>query len=425
MSDPRDEETPWTPTPDTRTDVVVIGGGYAGVMAANRLTSRADVAVTLLNPRPRFVDRIQLHQYAATGFEAELDYARILNPRVRLHVGTATAIDTGGSHVLLQDGSALPFDRLVYAVGSGSATPSVPGAAEHALPVASLEQARRLRGALQNAPDARVTVVGAGPTGIELATELAEAGRTVTLIAGRMLAPSLHPRGRAAVARRLAALGVTVLQGEGAEVVEVAPDAVTLADGRSIPTGITAWTAGFTAPDLARRSGLTTDASGRLLTDETLTSVDDPRIVATGDAAAPSGLPYRMSCQAAMQLGPQAAETVLSRIAGRTPKPVVVAFAGQCLSLGRSGGLFQISRRDDVPTTAVLKGRPGAALKRTICSSIRWELGVEARHPGVMTWWMRDPSRTSRLAAEHDLDEQRAAVPGMLDLRERTTAGEA
>ncbi len=123
----------------------MIGGGYAGVMAANRLTSRADVAVTLLNPRPRFVDRIQLHQYAATGFEAELNYARILNPRVRFHVGMATSIDTGGSRVLLQDGSALPFDRLVYAVGSGSAIPTVPGAADHALPVASLEQARRLR----------------------------------------------------------------------------------------------------------------------------------------------------------------------------------------------------------------------------------------------------------------------------------------
>ncbi len=123
-----------------------------------------------------------------------------------------------------------------------------------------------------------------------------------------------------------------------------------------------------------------------------------------------------------MQLGPQAAETVLSRIAGRAPKPVVVAFAGQCLSLGRSGGLFHISARRR-PDDRRVKGRPGAALKRTICSSIRWELGVEARHPGVMTWWMRDPSRTSRLAAEHDLDEQRAAGPGMLDLRERATAG--
>ncbi|HEY0374216.1 MAG TPA: FAD-dependent oxidoreductase, partial [Amnibacterium sp.] len=232
-----------------QTSVVVIGGGYAGVMAANRLTNRPDVAVTLINPRPRFVDRIRLHQLAADGFDAELDYARVLNPRVRLHVGTATRIDAARRRVVLQHGAALAYDHVIAAVGSGSARPRVPGAAEHALPLGSLEEARRLRAALQASPGAPVTVVGAGPTGIELAAELAETGRTVTLICGRLLAPSLHARGRAAVARRLAALGVTVLQ--GAEAVAVGPDAVSLADGRSVASGVTAWTAGFAVPDLA------------------------------------------------------------------------------------------------------------------------------------------------------------------------------
>jgi NADH:ubiquinone reductase (H+-translocating) len=399
------------------TQVVVIGGGYAGVMAANRLTSRAEVTVTLLNPRPRFVDRIRLHQDVVGGLDAELDYARVLNPRVRLHVGTATRIDAADHRVALQDGSTLDYDRLIYAVGSGSAAPRVPGAAEHALPFAGLEQARRLRAALHASPDAPVTVVGGGPTGIELASELAEAGRSVTLICGSLLGPSLHARGRAAVARRLAALGATVLQGDGAEAVAVGPDAVTLADGRSVPSGITVWTAGFGVPDLARRSGLTTDGAGRLLTDETLTSVDDPAIVATGDAASPSGAPYRMSCQAAMQLGPQAAETVLSRIDGTPPRPVVAAFAGQCISLGRASGIFQISRRDDVVTPAVIRGRAGAALKATICGSIRWELGVEARRPGVLRWWLRDPARDRRISAEQD-----GARHGMLDLREQAAA---
>jgi NADH dehydrogenase FAD-containing subunit len=397
------------------TSVVVIGGGYAGVMAANRLTSRRDVAVTLINPRPRFVDRIRLHQDVAGDLDAELPYARVLNPRVRLRLGTAARIDAAGRRVVLQDATTLAYDHLICAVGSGSALPRVPGAAEHALPLASLEEARRLRTALLASPDARVTVVGAGPTGIELAAELAETGRTVTLVCGRLLAPSLHDVGRAAVARRLAALGVTVL--EGAEAVEVGPDAVILADGRSVASGVTAWTAGFAVPDLARRSGLATDAAGRLLTDETLTSVGDPRIVATGDAAAPSGSPYRMSCQAAMQLGPQAAETVLSRIGGRIPRPVVAAFAGQCLSLGRGGGLFQVSRRNDVVTPVAIPGRAGAGLKATICGSIRWELGVEARHPGAFRWWLRDPARGHRIAAPQD-----GARDGMLDVREHAAA---
>lgn len=399
------------------TEVVVIGGGYAGVMAANRLTSRPDVAVTLVNPRPRFVDRIRLHQHAAAGVDAEVDYARLLNPRIRLQIGTATHIDTAGRVVALQDGSTLPYDRLVYAVGSSSAVPQVPGAAEHALPLSGLEQARRLRQALLDSPDAPVTVVGAGPTGIELAAELADTGRGLTLLCGPLLGPSLHARGRRAVARRLADLGVTVLQGDGAKAVSVAADAVTLADGRSVPSGVTVWTAGFGVPDLARRSGITTDAAGRILTDETLTSVDDPRIVATGDAAAPSGSPYRMSCQAAMQLGPQAAETVLSRMAGTAPRRVATAFAGQCLSLGRGEGLFQVSRRDDTVTPAVISGRAGAALKSTICASILWELRTEARRPRVVRWWLRDPSRADRLPAGQD-----GASSGMIGLGDRAAA---
>ena len=404
------------------TDVVVIGGGYAGVMAANRLTSRPDLTVTLVNPRPRFVDRIQLHQHAVGGLDAELDYAQVLNPRVRLRVGTATRIDAAGRTVALQDGGTLPYDRLIYAVGSSSAVPQVPGAAEHALPLAGLEQAQRLRDVLRASPDAPVTVVGAGPTGIELAAELAETGRSLTLVCGPLLGPSLHGRGRAAVGQRLADFGVTVLQGDGAKAVAVGPDAVTLADGRTVPSGVTVWTAGFGVPDLARRSGLATDAAGRMLTDETLTSIDDPRIVATGDAAAPSGLSYRMSCQAAMQLGPQAAETVLSHLAGTAPRQVVAAFAGQCLSLGRGSGLFQVSRRDDSVTPLVIPGRAGAALKRTICAGILRELGVEARRPGVVRWWLRDPARDRRISAARG-----PASHGMLGLGERaaaTTSGE-
>jgi NADH dehydrogenase FAD-containing subunit len=132
----------------------------------------------------------------------------------------------------------------------------------------------------------REAVVGAGPTGIETAAELAERGRAVTLICGPVLGPYLHPRDRRAVADRLATLGVALV--EGTRVTAVGRDAVRLDDGRELPNGVTVWTAGFGVPDLAARSGLSTDTLGRLRTDETLTSVDDERIVAAGDSAAPS-----------------------------------------------------------------------------------------------------------------------------------------
>ena len=162
-----------------------------------------------------------------------------------------------------------------------------------------------------------MTVVGAGLTGIEAATELAEQGRKVTLVCGGQLGPSLSEPGRRSVAKVMARLGIAVLETD--VVTEVRPDAVVFADGAVRPSAVTIWTAGFGVPDLAVASGLHTDELGRLLTDETLTSVDDPRIVAAGDCASPSGAPLRMSCQSANQLAPQAANTVLSRIAGTEP----------------------------------------------------------------------------------------------------------
>ncbi|MEU9290793.1 FAD-dependent oxidoreductase [Streptomyces sp. NPDC048275] len=383
------------------TDVVVVGGGYAGVMAANRLTQRDDVTVTLINPRPSFVERIRLHQLVGGSHDAVVDYRKVLAESVRLVVDTVTRIDASERSVRLATGGTVGYDYLIYAVGSGSADPRVPGAAEFAYPMSGLEEAERLRPVVDAAPvSAAVTVVGAGPTGIETAAELAEEGRTVTLVCGEVLGPYLHPRGRRSVAERLAELGVTVLEGPDTKVTAVARDAVRLSGGRELPSEVTIWTAGFGVPDLAARSGLSTDALGRLLTDETLTSVDDVRIVAAGDSAAPSDLPFRMSCQAAVQLGPQAAETVLSRLAGEQPAPVDAGFVSQCISLGRRAGILQLATRDDTAKRYYLGGRPGAKVKEFICQGTIWQLAYEARNPGSRTWWIKDDKRRQLLQAK-------------------------
>jgi len=381
-------------------DVVVIGGGYAGVMAANRLTQRDDVAVTLINPRRTFVERIRLHQVVGGSDDAVVDYRDVLAEGARLVVDTVTRIDAAERRVTLAAGGTVGYDYLIYAVGSGSADPGVPGVAEFGYPIASLEEAQRLRPVLDAAPaTAPVTVVGAGPTGIETAAELAEAGRTVTLVCGGVLGPYLHPRGRRSVAKRLARLGVTVLDGPGAKVTAVTRDSVRLDAGRELPSLVTIWAAGFGVPDLAARSGLSTDAVGRLLTDETLTSVDDGRIVAAGDSAAPSDLPYRMSCQAATRIGAHAADTVLARIAGDRPAPINLGFFGQCISLGRRAGIFQFAARDDTANGWYVGGGPGAKLKELVCEHTVKHLADEARKPGSLTW-VKDDKRQELLRAK-------------------------
>lgn len=376
-----------------KTHVIVIGGGYAGVLAANHLLQRGDLEVTLVNARPEFVERIRLHQLAIGTDDAVADYAELLGERVRLVVDKATRIDTAARRLELASGTALDYDYLIYAVGSTSGA-----APESAYRLGELEDARRLAARLQDVPvSAPVVVVGGGLTGIEAASEFASKSggtRPVTLVTGPILGPSLSGPGRRSVARQLAELGVTVI--EGPTVTGVDAHAVTLSDGRTLAAEVTVWTAGFGVPKLAADNGLRTDELGRLLTDETLTSIDDARVIAAGDAAAPSGLPLRMSCQAALPLGAQAANTVLARLAGTDPAPVNQAFTGQCISIGRDGGTIQLARTDDTPIPLYIGGRAAALIKEQVCKGTLSFLRKEARRPGAY-FWLKGGKRARRL----------------------------
>lgn len=374
---------------DTR--VVVIGGGYSGVLAANRLRQRSDVDVTVVNPRPKFVERIRLHQMVAAGYDAGVDYGTLLGDGIRLVVDTAVRIDAAARTVVLESGRELDYDYIIYAVGSTGTVPTnIPGAAEFAYPIAEFEQAQRLRSALEQLhPAAPVTVVGAGLTGIETASELAEQGRNVTLVCGGRLGPSLSDPGRRSTAKALARLGVTVMEHD--MVTEVRADAVVFADGAVRPTALTIWTAGFGVPELATASGLRTDEMGRLITDETLTSVDDERIVAVGDCAAPSNEPLRMCCATATQLAPQAANTVLSRIAGTAPADFEFAYAGSCISLGRRSATVQFTRKDDTPVNVYFAGRAVARFKEAVCKGTLWAMRRSARKPEWAFWLKGGP----------------------------------
>ncbi|MBA0048954.1 FAD-dependent oxidoreductase [Mycobacteroides sp. LB1] len=382
----------------TQTNVIVIGGGYAGTLAANQLRANQDVTVTLVNPRPHFVERIRLHQMVAGNRGATVDYNQLLNPAIQLVVDKVTRIDAGGQKLELASGAVLPYDYLVYAVGSTATAPNIPGAAEYAFSINEFEHAQQVRARYERlAPDAPIVVVGAGLTGVELAGELAEAGRQVTLICGSQLVPSMGEPARRAVAKRLAKLGVEVLL--PATVTRVDEHAVILSDGRELPSALTVWTAGFGVPQLAADSGLHTDALGRLITDETLVSVDDPRIVAAGDAASPSGVPLRMSCQAASPLAARAVKTVLALVDGLQPVAGGQIFVGQNVSIGRRAAVIQTSRADDTPRKLFIGGRAGAAIKEMVCRGTVYFLTQAAKHPKAY-YWPQGGVRTEALLSE-------------------------
>src|SRR5919112_4081769 len=106
--------------------VVVVGGGYAGVMAANHLRLDETVDVTLINPRPNFVERIRLHQVVTGSDDSVVDYQSILGAGIRLVVDSATRIDAANRQVELGSGDTVDYDYLIYVVGSTGAAATVP-----------------------------------------------------------------------------------------------------------------------------------------------------------------------------------------------------------------------------------------------------------------------------------------------------------
>lgn len=355
--------------------VVVVGGGYAGVMAANRLAGRAAGAldVVLVNERPWFVERIRLHEHAAGGRGLPtVPFEKLLHPAVRLEVGRAVRVDAGG-RLLLAD-RELAFDHLVYAAGSTGRRGG--GGAGEELDVATAESAARAGERVAVLPaGAGVLVRGAGHTGVELAAELR--GRrpdlAVHLLARDVVGRALGARGSAVAEARLRRLGVTVHR-----------------DGRDVPAvDLTVRADGFVGASLAADSGLPVDDAGRLLVAGDLRVPGHPRLVGAGDGVRVTGRAgdhLRMGCAVALPLGAHAADVVLATVDGRPPERLDAGFALQCVSLGRGDGIIQVVRPDDTARAVRLHGRPAAAVKELVCrQTLRWLAG-EARRPGSYRW---------------------------------------
>ncbi len=350
--------------------VVIIGAGYAGVMAAKRLLrTRSDITVTVVNPRPHFVQRIRLHQMIAAGYDATVSFDRALPRAAHRVFGEVTTIEAALGMLTLDDGSVLDYDYLVYAVGSRQLPSTIAGAEEHGFGVAEFEDAVRLSSRLATLDEkAAVCVVGGGLTGIETAAELAEQRSSrITLVTGGIVAPDLSERARSAILRTLTDLGVDIVT--ESRVTRIDGSSCELAGGARVEADCTILATEFGVPDLARRSGLPVDGLGRLKVDDRLECSSHPNIVGAGDAVAVGDLLLRMSCQAAIPLGVHAAETILHRLEGSAPRPVAPKFAGRCISLGRRRGVFQRTTRVDDATGMFVAGRAGAFVKERVCSS--------------------------------------------------------
>ncbi|GGT37137.1 NAD(P)/FAD-dependent oxidoreductase [Nonomuraea spiralis] len=388
--------------------ILILGAGYAGMAAAIQLAARtkgrADVRVTLVNPRERFTERLRLH-VAATGQQvAELSIPELLEGTgARFVRGWVTAVDADARTVRIDDDRVLHYDTLVYGLGSVADTVTVPGVEEHAYTLDGVQDAEALADRLARlARQGRGTVVvgGSGLTGVESAAEIAERHPEldVVLLGRQEPGAAMAARPRAYLRAALARLGVQVRG--GAEVVKVLPGSVELAGGESVPADVVLWTSGTRVSPLAAAAGLTVDERGRIVTDAALRSVSHPDVYALGDAAAIRqgyGVMHG-TCQGGMPTGVHAALSILRVLAGKEPRPFRFGYYHTPVSLGRNDGVVQFTHPDDSPRRVYLTGRLAARYKETVTASPWPTYGRMKKMPASGAFWPRG-GRFTRVGA--------------------------
>ncbi|HVX31990.1 MAG TPA: NAD(P)/FAD-dependent oxidoreductase [Solirubrobacterales bacterium] len=378
---------------DSRHRVVVVGGGFAGLNAVRRLRE-APVEVTL-------VDRQNFHLFqplayqVATGALASAEVAAplraVLKRQANAHVvlGTVKAFDLDAREVVLAglpDGESerrLAYDTLLVAAGSNYSYFGHDEWREFAPELKSIGGALAIRGRLLSAfeaaelepdPERRrawltFAVVGAGPTGVEMAGQIAELARDtlrgdfrharpeqarIVLLDGEDRALPAFPPGLSRhAARELEELGVEPLLGR--MVVDLDAESVTWEEeGRRVvrmPTRTAVWAAGVRASPLAatlaEAAGAEVDRAGRIAVGPDLSVPGHPEVLALGDMASvhgPDGEPLNLPGLApvAIQQGRYAARAIVARLGGEEPRPFHYLDKGNLATIGRSKAVAEL-----------------------------------------------------------------------------------
>ncbi len=323
--------------------VVVIGGGYAGVMAA-RTAADAHAEVTLLDTTGQhdFLPRLAT---VAAGVGPESDASAPLTDllhRIDVRAVAAKAVEHHARRVTTAEGEVLSYDALVVTVGAQAQLPPLPGLAEHAWTLRSADDALRLRHRLVAAE--RVVIVGAGATGTQLAGELSatrpEIAITLVEMTDRIL-PSLAGAMSRRAHRILVDRGVTVRV--GVTLSEIAADGARTDDGEDLQ-GLVVWTGGYATGS----SGLLPDADttdGRLVVDRCAMVPAHGRVLAAGDVAihrGSDGAALPQTAQVAVRAGALAGANAVRMAEGRRPRPTTLSHIGWVLPLGDGRAVAQV-----------------------------------------------------------------------------------
>jgi NADH dehydrogenase len=358
---------------DENYEVIVVGGGFAGVAAAREL-GRKGVRVLLVDKNPYHQFQPLLYQVATAQLGVS-EVARSLrdifrgDANVRVLVAEVTGVDPAAKRVTTADGRTYEANFLVLASGAEANFFNTPGAQERTYPLYSVEDAVGLGGAFSNileeadriddTDELHFVVIGGGPTGVETAGAMAE---TVKYVLPGYFSPRLASRCRVHLVdmlptvlppfsdkskeyarRRLAGMGVQLHL--GSPVKEIAADRVALEDGTGIPAKLVVWAGGLKAGPVIAGSGLPQGPGGRIDVNDDLTAPGVDRVYVLGDAANMTDakgnrLPQLGSC--ALQAGSWAAKNILADIAGRPREPFKYVDKGYMAMVGRGAAVAEV-----------------------------------------------------------------------------------
>lgn len=338
------------------TRICILGGGFGGLYTALRLNQLAwepfdRPEIILVDQNDRFLFLPLLYELV-TGeleiWEVAPPFMELLaSTQVQFLQGTVLKIDTTEKQAHLQDGSSLPYDHLVLALGGETPLDWVSGAADHALSFRSLNDAYLLEERLKileskETDKIRVAVIGGGYSGVELACKLGDRlgdrGRLRILEQGSQILNASSDFNRNTAQRSLDSRGIWVdLE---TRVKAISTDSLTLEyKGQTdvIPTDLVLWTAGTQVVSPIKELPFEKNQRGQLITSSTLQLASHPEIFAIGDLAATqdgSGQTLPATAQVAYQQADYVAWNLWAGITGRPPLPFHYFPLGEMLSLG-------------------------------------------------------------------------------------------
>ena len=352
----------------------MIGGGFAGLWAVRQL-KRAPVEITLIDRRNHHLFQPLLYQVATAGLAAPSIAAplrHILRDQrnVTVHMGEVVGIDTAARQVSLPD-RRIPYDYLLVASGATHAYFGNDHWEQFAPGLKTLDDAflirRRVLSAFERAEaattdaerDACLTfaVIGAGPTGAELAGTLAEIARhTLTrdfrhidTRKARIMLIEAGPRVLSAFTEELAGKARVQLERLGVEVhtgkpvTEIGAGFLCFGDQR-IAARTILWAAGVAASPLGKQLGAGLDRAGRVHVQPDLSLAAHPEVFVAGDLASieQGGKPVPGVAPAAKQMGARVAKNILARMAGAETLPFRYTDFGALATIGRHSAIAQL-----------------------------------------------------------------------------------